>query len=1512
MLAALREARTQLEALKEPRDERVAIIGMAARLPGAETVAEFWELLVNGRSGIRVLSHEELREAGVDEATIGSDDYVPAWASFADPTAFDAGLFGYSPREATLLDPQHRVFLECAWAALEDAGHDPEDRDVRVGVYGGAALNAHLVALHRDVALRESVSPVEAVVSNVVGLMPTRVAYHLDLTGPACAVQTGCSTSLVAVHVACRSLLDGDCDVALAGGVTIAQAQPAGYRYQPGGIASPDGACRAFDAGGRGTLFGNGVGIVVLKRLAAALADGDPIRAVIVGSAVNNDGADKVGLLAPSVGGQAAAIETAWRRAGLDGSAADYIEAHGTATELGDPIEHAALVRALAASLSRAGVRCGLGSVKTNLGHLDAAAGVAGLIKTVLALEHETLPASLNFTRPHPQIDFAGGPFEVVAENRPWPRGARTRRAGVSSFGMGGTNAHVVVEEAPRLPDRSAAGDEGWQFLPLSARTPEALGAIAHQLSVAWKAGPDLELGDVAFTLQRGRRPLSERRLVLARDRDEAIAALDAPAPPMLTARAGSERRSLVFMFAGQGGQFPGMARRLSAAEPVFLRALDECAELMAPELDLPALLAPSTDPGVLAQTANAQPILFAFEYALARLWQSRGVRPDAVIGHSVGEYAAACIAEVFSLPDAVRTVLVRGRLMQECEPGAMLAVLAESETVQGYLGDGVELAAWNAPDNIALAGPAEQVDALRRRFEADGLTCRRLEVSHAFHSAAMDPALEPFREHLSGLALNAPSIPLVSNRTGTWLDAEQAIDPDYWVDHLRHPVRFAEGLETLRAHDDPVFLELGPGATLGRFAAAAAGATVAIPSQPPAAQAAHGERWFAQALGRLWLNGIRVDWERADRDFVPRKVSLPTYPFERTRYAPESAPVAGLTNDEPGAARISDISGWFHVPTFERVPQVVDVGDQPQTWVVCGTADLAEPPPGVRIIRAGDGPFGGSADGGVTVDSHSRVDYGRALDDLAAEGIDVTQWVQLPAADGGQDLDALIALAQTIQMRAAPLVLSVVTTSACEVVGNEALQPSNAAAIGLCQVLPQEVPGLQCRVIDVDARGLGPSGDGSTGALMAELAARADWQTRTVALRGRHRWVRRHRATPLPAARRDLLRPGATYAVVGDLLGGLGMVYARLLRRMLGARVILIGRADLPAPGEWERRQATQGALHPVNQFIQRVKELGQEGEHWELHAVDLADGAALAQAIARGTARFGPLAGVFHADVTGDGAACALSSLDPDERSRIMRTKVSGSRALEAALRGHEPQFVVLQSSLSAVVGGAGLAAYAAASSVLDAFAEEVNAKTAATRWVSINWDACRLDDDPPVRASAWLAGALSPDEVWRATTRILAAPDLGQVAVTPWPLPPRLREAFDPASVCAGRVGRRGGAEVRASSHVEPTTAIEKAVAQAISELLGLPEVGRDDDFFALGGNSLLAIQAVTRLRKEFGVDLPMRALLFEDASVAAIARVIEDHLGHLLEEDVVAIEDLLDEIETMSPDEAARKL
>lgn len=867
----------------------IAVLGMAGRWPQAANVAEFWDNMRSGRECIERFPVEKL-----ERATVGSTeaDFIRARSILEHPERLDAEFFGIPPREAELMDPQHRVFLECCWEALEDAGCDPERYPGLIGVYAGCTTNTYF--LNNICQTREDID--EFVGRYPLGHFPTmlgalsdclatRVSYKLNLRGPSFTIQSACSTSLVAICQACQSLLSWQCDLALAGGVSISFPQYRGYEYQPGAMGSADGTCRPFDAKACGTVFGSGAGVVALKRLEDALADGDRIHAVIKGFAVNNDGAGKAAYTAPSVEGQMSVIAMAQAMADVDLDAMVYLESHGTATPLGDPLEFRALTQAFRARTESRG-SCALGTVKANIGHLEAAAGVSGLINAINVLRHREIPPAVHFETPNPEIDLKPSPFYVNRSLQSFADSQKTPCAGVSSFGVGGTNAHVVIEAAPALEPAGSSAKS--QLLVLSAKSEEALKQSAANLVAHFQQHPDIDLAAVAFTLQTGRRAFPHRRSVVCRNVDEAITALGQIAPGRVVTDGAAPQ--VVFLFPGQGSQSPGMGRSLYQADHGFRADFDTCADVLEPLLgiDLRAIFDPQQDlSGQLDQTWLAQPALFVVEYALAKLLERLGITPDSMIGHSVGEFVAACLSGVFTLEDALAMVATRGMLLQDLPPGAMLCVRMDEASLKPYLSDHVSLAAANAPGLHVLAGSLEAIGDLERRLAQKGVATSRLATSHAFHSPMVEPAIAPFRESIRKFPLNPPRIPYVSTVTGDWVRTEDATDHDFWASHLRKPVLFSQAWQQLQAESGQVFIEVGPGKTLCTLARQhrtrpAQLATFALLPNVPDVDEEDTD--VIRALGALWEQGVMPDWNALHPTGI-RRCTLPTYPFQRQRF---------------------------------------------------------------------------------------------------------------------------------------------------------------------------------------------------------------------------------------------------------------------------------------------------------------------------------------------------------------------------------------------------------------------------------------------------------------------------------------------------------------------------------------------------------------------------------------------------------------------------------------------------
>ncbi|MFB8179251.1 SDR family NAD(P)-dependent oxidoreductase [Streptomyces sp. NPDC055966] len=1352
--------------------DRVAIIGMAGRFPGADDVETFWTNLAEGREGISVLSDEELTASGVDPALPARDDYVRAKGVLDGADLFDEGFFGYSPREAELLDPQHRVFLECAWHALESAGVDPARFEGRIGVFAGAGLNTYLLfnLMNNQRVLDES-GMYQVMLASDKDFLATRAAYKLGLTGPAVTVQTACSTSLTAVHLACQSLVSGECDIALAGGVSVSSPLRGGYLYEPGGILSPDGTCRAFDADAEGTVPGNGAGLVVLRRLADARAAGDRVDAVVLASAVNNDGSLKAGYTAPSVDGQADVVAEALALADVDPATVGYVETHGTGTPLGDPIEIAALTRAYRAGTDARGT-CAIGSVKSNVGHLDAAAGVTGLIKAALALRHEAIPPTLHWERANPGLELDSSPFYVNTDLRAWPRTDTPRRAGVSSFGIGGTNVHVVLEEPPAEqpaePDGTAAAEAPARLLPLSAKSAPALAAAAARLADHLEADAGTPLDAVAHTLARRRAQFPHRGAAVARTTGEAVAALrrlaQAPAPA-----AAPDAAPVAFLFPGQGAQYPGMARGLYGRRPVFTAEFDRCAELFAPHLgeDLRALVLDAEGPEAaerLRQTRLAQPALFCVEFALARQWQSWGVEPRAMVGHSVGEYVAACLAGVFSLQDAVRLVATRGRLVQSMPHGAMLSVFLSEEETTARLGEGLALAAVNSTALTVVSGTPEAVDALERRLGDEGVGCRRLHTSHAFHSPDMDGAVTPFTEAVRGVTLHAPRTPVLSNVTGTWLTAEQATSPEYWGAHLRQTVRFGDALDVLLADPGLVLLEVGPGQNLANFARAHRGwgqARSAVGSLRHPGEHVPDDAHLLTGLGAAWSAGVAVDWAAVQGPDGGRPVRLPGYAFQRRRYWVE--PAAAPRTAAPAAGA----DGWFYTPGWQRLAlpapgRAAATGD---TWVVLGAGlalgdslagRLAAAGDRVVRVRAGDG-LERTGEDSWTLDPADRDHLSALVSSLAAPPLTAGdgrsfRFVHLwSTADGPADgpfdgteptrerldaarrtgFDSLLALAQALGAGhlPAPAVLDVLCRGVYDVTGDEPLRPEHALLLGAATVIPQETAGTACRVLDITGTDPDAPGEDAVPAVHAVLTG-TDTGTE-LALRGRHVWARGFdrvdwidRTDPGDGGRTGL-RDGGVYLVTGGL-GGLGLAMAEHIAAAADRPVLgLLGRSAFPAPADWDAHLAAHEEADPTSTRIRRLRHLESLGARVVVLRADVTDEEQMLRAVGELRAAAGPLNGVVHAaGLPSQGMIVTRTAADAGQ---VLAAKTHGLIVLDRVCRADELDFMLLCSSVTAVLGGPGQSDYAAANAFLDAWAQH-RRRADGLPVTAVGWDTWR----------------------------------------------------------------------------------------------------------------------------------------------------------------------------------------
>ncbi|MBH8561816.1 SDR family NAD(P)-dependent oxidoreductase [Nostoc sp. CENA67] len=1520
--------------------DEIAIIGMSGCFPGAKNIEEFWQNLRDGVESISFFTEEELVSSGININELNQPNYVKAKAILDDIDLFDAAFFEFSPKEAEITDPQHRLFLEHAWTALENAGYDSKTYTGQIGVYAGVGMDTYfLFHLYPNRELiEESIGKFRTLIGNRGDFLPTLVSYKLNLKGPSVNVQTACSTSLVAVHFACQSLLNGESDIALAGGVNITLPHKAGYRYQEGGILSPDGHCRAFDAKTQGTLTGNGVGIVVLKLLKNAIADGDYIHAVIKSSAINNDGSLKVGYTAPSVDGQAKVIAEALSISGVHPETISYIETHGTGTNLGDPIEIAALTKSFRTTTQKKNF-CAIGSLKTNIGHLDAAAGIAGFIKTVLALKHKQIPPSLHFEKPNPQIDFANSPFYVNVQLSEWKTNGTPRRAGVSSFGIGGTNAHVILEEAPvfELGCRGAGEQgRGHQLLVLSAKTSTALETATTNLTNYLQQHPELNFADVAYTLSVGRRAFEYRQFVVAADIEDAIQALTTQDPQRIfTHHQQQQNLSVVFMFPGQGSQYINMGWELYQTQPIFRQQIDNCCEILKEYLaiDLRDILYPSTtkiqNQQQLIETKIAQPALFVIEYALAKLWMAWGVKPDAMIGHSIGEYVAACLAGVFTVEDALRIVATRGQLMQQLPSGKMLAIpLSESE-LQSLLNEQISLAASNAPSLCVVSGTESAIADLQQKLSSQGIDCRQLHTSHAFHSVMMNPIIPAFTAELRRIQLQPPTIAFVSNVTGTWITTEQATDPDYWAKHLTSCVRFADGIAQLQQQSGQIFLEVGPGRTLStllkQYSQLNEQQIILNCLRHPQEQ--HSDVTFSlNTLGQLWLAGVEINWSGFYSEQHLR-VPLPTYPFERQRYWIEpQSPVSRVSQSQ----KQSNIAEWFYTPVWKQSVTVKPLAiekltQQKLSWLLfvddCGlgsaiASSLQQLGHDVIIVTVAQ-QFGKVSDRTYCIHPQQRNDYDALLQELHLLNYPLDKIVHFWGVTQNHQItweqsqafgfNSLLFLAQALaeQGFTNALEIFVVTNNLHSVIGDEQLCPEKATVLGPCQVIGQEYFNITCRSIDIVL----PTQQHLQQKLTEQLLDEFTTQTTDliVAYRGHYRWVQNFEQVKLeaPTFQNIQLRQGGVYLITGGL-GGIGLSLAEYLAQTVQAKIVLIGRSNLPEKDKWEQWLETHDQQNFISQRIKKVQALEKFGAEVLVKSADVTNQEQMQALKTQVIERFGAIHGVIHAAGIAGGGMIQIKTTQV--AANVLAPKVQGTLVIDHIFQGEKLDFIVLCSALASIVGGFGQVDYCAANAFLDKFAQKNSHNTICINWcawqeVGMFVNTAVLEELKERRQKH--VQAIKPKQGIDAFNRILAS-SLSQVVISKYHLPTAIEQSYSKISLeheFKKIQNQFSNANLSKSLHsrpklkndyVAPRNDVEKTIAKIWQNILGIEQIGVYDNFFELGGHSLLATQVISQIRKALIVELPLRELVSESPTIAHLAEVstqlLMGKIAELSEEEV----------------------
>lgn len=1469
----------------------IAIVGMSGAFPGARDISEFWKNIINQVESVTILDEEQALQVGIDQDTLKNQNFVPVVNRLQDIEYFDAEFFGYSPKEASIMDPQQRLLLEHAHLALEDAGYCSEKTDSKIGIYAGIGFSTYLLNhVFKNQEICQAVNPMQIMIANDKDYAATRIAFKLGLTGPSVNLGTACSTSLVAIHLASRSLLSYEADMVLAGGVKVDLLYQYGQHHTAGGIFSSDGHTRAFDAKADGTTFGDGAGMVVLKRLQDALDDGDHIYAVIRGSAINNDGHDKIGYTAPSITGQAEVISMAHAVADVSPSEIGYVEAHGTGTPLGDPIEVAALTRAFRESTDEKQF-CAIGSVKTNVGHLDVASGVVGFIKAVKSVEEAKLPASLHFESPNPEIQFDSSPFYVNTQLTPWPSSFAKRVAGVSSFGVGGTNAHIVIEEAPTRKDSSVLRE--YFSLQLSAKNADSLANSLLNLANHLECNPDLSLADAAYTLRVGRQDHELRQSVTGAQPEHIIEQLRVVAKSQKYTAVDSDKKySVCFMFSGQGTQYIEMAKELFSQERVFREEFEVCSALFQKHLSASLVDIIYNDSPLsqeLDQTWLAQPAIFCIEYALAKLLMSFGITPKAMIGHSLGEYVAACLAGVFSLQDATYLVATRGRVMQKQTPGSMLAVALSEQELMSVLDANIDIAAINGAQQCVVSGPSDSIEAFAQKMSEQKVRTSPLVTSHAFHSALMIPAMDEFAGALNNVTFNAPTIRIISNLTGNWVSAQKVQTAQYWLDHIREPVRFFAGLQQLAKIANCILLEVGPGAVLTKLARRGLANKVPVVDTLPSKDVEKSaSQTMHEAVTKLWENGLNIDWHAYYSDEKLQRVSLPGYAFSKQKFWVEPTDTSNFASkmNQSALHKYTDPADWFYVPVWQQsiVSQTTSSwGDVDPILVLADDHGQA-----LRVYKHSEHVI--IVTSGSEYKKLGHLQYSvnptdRNSFNLLAEELNKLQivpkavvnfWPLNVAASNAQSFvddrkygyDCLVNLCLTLGSFPFSGKLSVlsVTQGAFNVFGAEVVSPVATMVPALTTVLNQELPHLDCKVVDYDnVRGL--EEDFLSHTLCTELSL--NFENKVSAYRQNQRWCKSYQHYLGSASETSNKVDNDSVIVITGGLGNVGFVLAQTLAKQAGVTIHFIGRSELAPPPQWNALRESSECDAQLQKKLEKIHTLEQLGARVHYHAADVSDLIQLTHAFDQVVEISGKVTGIIHG--AGHYAFATLDALTEQDVTASFSPKAQGVHNLAKIYEKLKPEFCLLLSSISSVLGGLGYAPYAASNAYLDGFCEAMRSK-GNQGWTTLNWDAWKLDQQAQEDKSGLMKMAIEAEEGGHAFELALAYKQQRQLIISTADLNARVVQW----TYSGTNTARNSNTDPVSLQTVSDDPIIQKLYGIWV-KLFGMDSISLDDDFFELGGDSLLGMNFVSEFQQEFGVNIYVRAI-FEAPTISAQAAYV----------------------------------
>lgn len=1479
--------------------DEIAIISVGGRFPGAKDIDSFWKNIKDGVESVQFFTDEELEESKVDSVLYNDPNYVRAGAIIEEIDMFDAKFFGFNPREAEVFNPQHRIFLECAWEALESAGYNPEAFDGRIGVYGGEGFNTYLMNIVSNPKLMKTMNDIQLLIGNDKDFLATQVAYKLNLKGPSLTLQSGCSTSLLAISMACQGLLNFQCDIALAGGIRLGIPQKTGYIYKDGSILSPDGHCKPFDESANGTVGGSGAAIVALKRLEDAMEDGDNIYAVIKSTAVNNDGSLKIGYTAPSIDGQAEVIYEALELGGVNPETVGYVETHGTGTVLGDPIEFDALKKVFLNSTRKKGI-CALGSVKANIGHLDSAAGAAGVIKTALALKNKTIPPCVNYEKPNPKLNIEESPFYVPTSATEWEKTDAPRRAGVSSFGIGGTNVHAVLEEAPEI--KSSPTNKKWHTMILSAKSKNALEAMTDNLESYFKSNIEANLADVAYTLQKGRKAFDYRKAIVANDINDAIEILAKTKHERIVQGSGDIKgKSTIFMFPGQGSQYLNMGLELYKSEKIFKEQIDLCSKLLEPYLglDLRKIIYPvigEEEKGLINQTYIAQPAIFTIEYAMAKTLMKYGIMPKAMIGHSIGEYVAACLAGVFELEDVLSLIATRGRMMQGQDSGVMTAVSAKETDIKHLLNEEVSIAAINSPSTCVISGPADKIKEIESKLEANNIGFVRLHTSHAFHSPMMNSIIEPFTAKVAKVKLNAPTLPIISNVTGTVLKDEEAKNPEYWAKHLAGTVKFSNGIEELLKEDGSVLVEVGAGTTLStvvKHQLKSERSSCAVSTMRHPRNEASDTAVFFSSLGKLWAEGIQVNWDEMYKGEKRLRTPLPTYPFERQRYWIDinmNTVKEDMSEDKSG--KKSDVSEWFYTQYWK--PSILKkVKDKPiSKWLIFtdeyGLGDsiakkLVNLGNEVSIVNIGD-KYSNQNENEYIINPIQADDYKNMIKDIIDKDMLPQNILHLWSVDTEEkenranNFDVLqekgfysvVNIAKSLAELNVfePIKITVVANNIQEVYEENTLSPEKITILGPCKTIPWEYINISCNSIDIMLPKTDKREDLNyiSDCLINEAYAKAN--SYDVAYRGNKRWIESFEAIRASKDKAtSYLRKNGVYLITGGL-GNMGMLFAEHLTKEYKAKLALIGRSKFPSKNEWEKWIDTYGENDATSQKIIKLREMEQLGAEILVLYGDVSNEEQMKSCVTNTLETYGQLNGVIHAaGVIGVKTYNTIQEFNEEKVAEQVKSKIDGTIVLEKVLQNIDLDFCALMSSLSAVLGGIGLSTYAAVNLFMDSFAKKKNLQ-GNIPWISIDWDGWAFPGSMQTSEGLFIA----PNEGAEALDYALSKDMMNNIVVSSGDLYERVKRRSIGNNLKLNNK-TTSSQEIKLSLK-DSDSELEHKIAYIWSDLLGIEEFSVNDSFFDLGGDSLLATQIIYRMRAELRIDMPIKEF-FEVPTIGGIA-------------------------------------